>query len=153
MSTPGSGKTYFYENIIEPYFQTQEHLNLKLLSSDVVNLRLIKNYQKQHPKADKTQAYDNTRSIYKEAYEEEIKSLFSGIYTDTLNNPPQKYMKKIFFIYIDKNHPLNYGSQTLVHKKLRNFSNFENLKFISLTLLSREFDFEKNSILKFNEPE
>jgi hypothetical protein len=153
LSTPGSGKTFFYENILEPYFKTQEHLQLKLLSSDVVNLKLIQDYQKKHPLADNTKAYDKTRSIYKEAYEDEIRNIFSTIYEDTLNNPPKNNVKKIVFIYIDKNHPLNYGSQNLVHAKLKKFSNFDDLKFISLTLLSREFDLETDSFVQYTRNE
>lgn len=149
LSTQGSGKTYYYENILEPYFKTQNKLHLKLLSSDKVNLKLVEKYLSQNRRSNKTEAFQKTRYLYKEAYEEEIKNIFAEIYNDALKL--QNSNKIIFFIYIDKNHPLNDASQAPVHQKIRRISEFDDLKFISLAILAREVSPKTNEIVKFQE--
>lgn len=152
LSTQGSGKTFFYENIFEPFFEKQPNLHLKLLSSDNVNLRLVKEYQRTHPHASKTKAFEETRGKNKNAYEDEIRNIFRSIYEDVINDPPFQKMKKIFFIYIDKNHPLNESSQDNVHSKIKRISEFDNLKFISLNLLNRRYCKFTNKLINFVDP-
>ena len=134
---------------MEPYFKTQKNVHLKLLSSDKVNLELAENYMRKHPNSNKTEAFQKTRYLYRDAYDEEIENIFSEIYEEALEAESNERLT--YFIYIDKNHPLNYPSQKPVHEKIRKISKFDSLKFISLTILAKEIVPKTEEICEFKE--
>jgi hypothetical protein len=130
----GSGKTFFYENVLQPFFKSQPYLNLKLISSEKVHSKLIQKYQKINPFSSLTEAFQKTKKQYKKEYEQKIKSVFKEIYFTILRNSLDTREKQFFFIYIDKHFPFNDSSQINAQNKLRTLSGYNNLKFISLTL-------------------
>lgn len=149
LSTQGSGKTYFFDNVVRPFFALQRSVRLKLLSSDEVNLELVQRYQDENPGIDKTEAFQKTRFLYKDAYEKHIQKVFSEIYSEALAWKTPK--DRVFFLYIDKNHPLNYPSQNLVHDKLKRISENNDLHFVSLSLLAREVCPLSGGVRKFED--
>lgn len=138
ISNQGSGKSYFYENVIKPFFETQPKAILKLLSSDVVNLKLIEKYTEDFPGVERTKAYEETRRGYKVAYQQELRSIFSEIYHEAMNSSGDLSNVPIFVLYIDKNHPLNEQTQNYFQRKIYEVSENKNLKFISVDLISKE---------------
>ena len=93
------------------------------------------------PNITKDQAYTKTRSFYKSAYINAIRTVFYEIYEEVLKQEQshdQRGSTKTFIIYVDKNHPLNDSSQAPVHRRFRNISEFDKLKFISINLKAKE---------------
>jgi hypothetical protein len=151
ISNQGSGKTYYYNKIMEPTFEKDPNIGYKILSSEIVNKQLIDEYLITFPDLNREEAYQKTRSYYKMAYNNEIRNIFFEIYKEVLdhiNSEKENPKHKIYMVYIDKNHPLNDSSQAKIHKRFRNISECQYLRFISVNLKARELICEEKQELR-----
>lgn len=134
----GGGKGYFYNNIIHPLYSESNEITLKHISSQTINLKLIKSYQNLYPDTPHSKAFHETRKFFKSSYNEEIKNIFEEIKEKALMYQDDPVLGKKFIIYFEKNHPLNCQTQNNVIKKLREVSRCPLLKIISLNILHKE---------------
>ena len=131
ISNQGSGRTEFFKSIIRPFFEQHKELNLKIISSEIINDKLIKKCSLEFPTLPKEELFLQTRKKFKKAYNEEIERIFEEIYKEALDTSVHA---NCFFLYVDKNHPLNDDTQLHFRNRFRDASQSATLKFVSLNL-------------------
>ena len=146
ISNQGSGKTFFYREIIAPFFRHQSKNTLKLLSSKRVNEKLTLAYiseylqgsefpNKEHDSMDslKQTGFQNSRRSYRTAYRVETDEIFREIYVEAIERHDKGEREEMrFFLFVDKNHPLNRTSHFRLKEKYIDCSERLGLKFVSL---------------------
>lgn len=151
ITTQGSAKTFYYDNIFKPFFKKRPFIELKYISSEKISVGLMNEYKRNHPNATIKESFKETRSYYKKAYKRKIRNTFMSIYEEVINIYEKKEKNKLFFVYIDKYHPLNDSSQYFAHQKIKKISEYDDLKFFSLNMINRRFCKQANKILYYED--
>lgn len=121
-------------------------VNYKLLSSEQTNQKLIQKHSLEFPEMTPDELFRYTRPFYRKFYDEQIREIFLEIYQEVLDKAKLGSECEIYLVYVDKNHPLNHRSQAPIHRRFRNISNFDQLKFVSVNLVALEVENDQERV-------
>lgn len=144
----GSGKTFYFKNVIQPILDETTKVSYKIISSEQTNQKLIQTYSIEFPEMSRDELYRHTRPFYRKFYDQQIEDTFLEIYGEVLDKTKLGSDLETYLVYVDKNHPLNHRSQAPIHRRFRQISCFDQLKFVSVNLVALEVQNEQGRVLR-----